>query len=407
MNNNMSAKMRRSIFWLIILAFIVAGLVYSFRPQAISVDLVKVAQGRMVVTVEEEGETRVKDVYMLSAPVTGHMLRIDAEVGDDVLAADSLVAQIKPIDPEFLDIRSEEEARAAVKTAEASLSLAEAQLVEAQSEFEFSVSELDRAKKLIQKQVIPQRELDNAKRDYKSKRAEVNTAKAALRARQYELAQARAHLVSPADVQTNDENCQCVTILSPITGKILQVLHESEGVVSMGTPLVEIGDPTDLEIVVDFLSSDAVRIQPGQRVMIEEWGGESTLQGTVQKIEPFGFTKTSALGIDEQRVNVIIDLSDPVEKWQRLAHGYQVDARVVLWENENVLKVPLTSLFRDGDNWAVYIEKDNRAMLQHVKLGQRNGLEAEILEGLSKDTNVISHPSNQISDGVRIEARDK
>ena len=406
MSINLNAKTRRSIFWLIILVLIVAGLFFTFRPQPIPVDLIKVAQGPMVVTVEEEGETRVKDVYMLSATVTGHMLRIDAEAGDDVVAAETLVAQIKPIDPEFLDLRSEEEARAAVKTAEASLTLAEAQLVEAQSEFDFAVSELGRANKLIQQQVIPQRELDNAKRDYKSKRAMVNTAKAALRARQFELAQARAHLVSPADIKTNDQDCQCVTILSPITGKILQVLHESEGVISMGTPLVEIGDPANLEIVVDFLSSDAVRIQPGQRVIIEEWGGESALQGTVRKIEPFGFTKTSALGIDEQRVNVIIDLSDPAEKWQRLAHGYQIEARVVLWESEKVSKVPLTSLFRDNDNWAVFVERDGRAKLQHVKLGQRNGLEAEILEGLSAEAYVILHPSNQIVDSIQIKARD-
>ncbi len=406
MSINLNAKTRRSIFWLIILVLIVAGLIFTFRPQPIPVDLIKVTQGPMIVTVEEEGETRVKDVYMLSAPVTGHMLRIDAEVGDDVIAAETLVAQIRPINPEFLDKRSEEEARAAIKTAEASLALAEAQLVEAQSEFDFAVTELERANKLIQQQVIPQRALDNAKRDYKSKRAGVNTAKAALRARQFELAQARAHLVSPADVQINDQDCQCVTILSPITGKILQVLHESEGVISMGTPLVEIGDPANLEIVVDFLSSDAVRIQPGQRVIIEEWGGESALQGTVRKIEPFGFTKTSALGIDEQRVNVIIDLSDPTEKWQRLAHGYQIEARVVLWESENVSKVPLTSLFRDNDNWAVYVEQENRAKLQHVKLGQRNGLEAEILEGLPEGSQVISHPSNQIVDGIRVKPRD-
>ncbi|NNC67995.1 MAG: HlyD family efflux transporter periplasmic adaptor subunit [Gammaproteobacteria bacterium] len=406
MSINLNAKTRRSIFWLIILVLIVAGLIFTFRPQPIPVDLIKVAQGPMIVTVEEEGETRVKDVYMLSAPVTGHMLRIDAEVGDDVIAAETLVAQIRPINPEFLDKRSEEEARAAIKTAEASLALTEAQLVEAQSEFDFAVTELERANKLIQQQVIPQRALDNAKRDYKSKRAGVNTAKAALRARQFELAQARAHLVSPADVQINDQDCQCVTILSPITGKILQVLHESEGVISMGTPLVEIGDPANLEIVVDFLSSDAVRIQPGQRVIIEEWGGESALQGTVRKIEPFGFTKTSALGIDEQRVNVIIDLSDPTEKWQRLAHGYQIEARVVLWESENVSKVPLTSLFRDNDNWALYVEQENRAKLQHVKLGQRNGLEAEILEGLPEGSQVISHPSNQIVDGIRVKPRD-
>ncbi len=401
----MNAKWRRSIFWLIILILLLVGLFIAFRPQPIAVDLTKVQRGPLIVTVEEEGETRVRDVYVLSAPVTGHMLRINAEVGDDVIAAQTIVAQIKPIDPEFLDIRSEEEARAAVQAAEASLTVAQAQLVEAESEFEFAVTELERANKLIKKQVISERELDTAKRDYKTKNAAVNTAKASVRARQYDLVQAQAHLVSPADIQPDDKDCECITILAPVSGKILQVLHESEGVITMGTPLVEIGDPTNLEIVVDFLSYDAVRIQPSQRVIIEEWGGEFALQGIVQRIEPFGFTKTSALGIDEQRVNVIIDITDPQEIWQRLGHGYQVDARVVLWESDSVKKVPLTALFRDGDTWSVFVEQQGRARLQHIDIGQRNGLEAEILEGLSEDSQIILHPSDQIVDGVRIKPR--
>ncbi len=401
----MNAKWRRSIFWLIILILLLVGLFIAFRPQPIAVDLTKVQRGPLIVTVEEEGETRVRDVYVLSAPVTGHMLRINAEVGDDVIAAQTIVAQIKPIDPEFLDIRSEEEARAAVQAAEASLTVAQAQLVEAESEFEFAVTELERANKLIKKQVISERELDTAKRDYKTKNAAVNTAKASVRARQYDLVQAQAHLVSPADIQPDDKDCECITILAPVSGKILQVLHESEGVITMGTPLVEIGDPTNLEIVVDFLSYDAVRIQPSQRVIIEEWGGEFALQGIVQRIEPFGFTKTSALGIDEQRVNVIIDITDPQEIWQRLGHGYQVDARVVLWESDSVKKVPLTALFRDGDTWSVFVEQQGRARLQHIDIGQRNGLEAEILEGLSEDSQIILHPSDQIIDGVRIKPR--
>ncbi len=401
----MNAKWRRSIFWLIILILLLVGLFIAFRPQPIAVDLTKVQRGPLIVTVEEEGETRVRDVYVLSAPVTGHMLRINAEVGDDVIAAQTLVAQIKPIDPEFLDIRSEEEARAAVQAAEASLTVAQAQLVEAESEFEFAVTELERANKLIKKQVISERELDTAKRDYKTKNAAVNTAKASVRARQYDLVQAQAHLVSPADIQPDEKDCECITILAPVSGKILQVLHESEGVITMGTPLVEIGDPTNLEIVVDFLSYDAVRIQPSQRVIIEEWGGEFALQGIVQRIEPFGFTKTSALGIDEQRVNVIIDITDPQEIWQRLGHGYQVDARVVLWESDSVKKVPLTALFRDGDTWSVFVEQQGRARLQHIDIGQRNGLEAEILEGLSEDSQIILHPSDQIIDGVRIKPR--
>ena len=401
----MNAKLRRSIFWLSIFILLVAGLFVAFRPQPIPVDLVKVQRGSLIVTVAEEGETRIRDVYMLSAPVTGHLLRIDADVGDEVVAAETLVAQIRPSDPEFLDIRSKEESLAAIQTAEASLSLSEAKLIEAESEFEFAVAELQRVTELIHKQVIAERELDAAKRDYKTKQAQVNTAKAAIRASQFELAQARAHLMSPADVQTDESDCACINILAPISGKILQIFHESEGVVPLGTDLVEIGDPANLEIVVDFLSTDAVRIQAGQRVIIEDWGDEHKLQGIVRRIEPFGFTKVSALGIEEQRVNVIIDITDSPEKWERLGHGYQLDARVVLWENDDVLKIPLTALFREGNTWSVFVEQSGRAKVQNVEIGQQNGLEAQIKEGLSEGSQIILHPSNRIVDGVRIRHR--
>ena len=401
----MNAKLRRSIFWLSIFILLVAGLFVAFRPQPIPVDLVKVQRGSLIVTVAEEGQTRIRDVYMLSAPVTGHLLRIDADVGDEVVAAETLVAQIRPSDPEFLDIRSKEESLAAIQTAEASLSLSEAKLIEAESEFEFAVAELQRVTELIHKQVIAERELDAAKRDYKTKQAQVNTAKAAIRASQFELAQARAHLMSPADVQTDESDCACINILAPISGKILQIFHESEGVVPLGTDLVEIGDPANLEIVVDFLSTDAVRIQAGQRVIIEDWGDEHKLQGIVRRIEPFGFTKVSALGIEEQRVNVIIDITDSPEKWERLGHGYQLDARVVLWENDDVLKIPLTALFREGNTWSVFVEQSGRAKVQNVEIGQQNGLDAQIKEGLSEGSQIILHPSNRIVDGVRIRHR--
>ncbi|MGR8948322.1 MAG: efflux RND transporter periplasmic adaptor subunit [Gammaproteobacteria bacterium] len=402
---DLSAKTRRSIFWLVIAAFIAAGMFIAFKPTSIPVDLATVETGPLVVSVGEEGETRIRDVYTVSAPITGRMLRIEAEVGEKVVAAQTLIAQIEPSDPAFLDLRSEEEARAAVKAAEASMNLAKAQLTEAESEFEFAAIEVERANKLSQAKVMSRREVDSARRDYKSKQAVVNTAKARLVARQHELAQARAHLVSPADLQNSDRECDCVSVLAPVSGTILQILEENEGVVERGTPLVEIGDASDLEIVVDFLSSDAVKIQPGQRVIIDRWGGNGFLQGVVRKIEPFGFTKTSSLGIDEQRVNVIIDISSPHEQWQRLGHGYQVDVEVVLWEGVSVLKVPLTALFRHSADWAIFVNEHGVARLRTVEVGQRNGLAAEIKNGLSLGDEIILHPSNRINDGVRIEAR--
>jgi HlyD family secretion protein len=190
-----------------------------------------------------------------------------------------------------------------------------------------------------------------------------------------------------------------------VDGRILKILHKSEGVVAAGEPLVEIGDPADLEIVADLLSSDAVKVQTGQRVIIDNWGGEQLLEGVVERVEPFGFTKVSALGIEEQRVNVIIDFTSPKEEWSRVAHGYQVDVRIILWQGEEILKIPLTALFRDGDGWNVFVAHEGEARKQAVELGQRTGLEAEIISGLSAGDTIVAHPSDKISEGVAIEDR--
>jgi len=190
-----------------------------------------------------------------------------------------------------------------------------------------------------------------------------------------------------------------------VDGRILKILHKSEGVVAAGEPLVEIGDPANLEIVADLLSSDAVKVEPGQRVIIDNWGGEETLEGVVERVEPFGFTKVSALGIEEQRVNIIIDFTSPKEKWSRIAHGFQVDVRIVLWEGKDVLKLPLTALFRNGEQWAVFLDNSGIASKREVKIGRRTGLEAEILGGLKPGERIVVHPSDKIAEDVRIEAR--
>jgi HlyD family secretion protein len=196
-----------------------------------------------------------------------------------------------------------------------------------------------------------------------------------------------------------------VTIRSPIDGQILRILEQSEGIVAAGDSLVEIGDSRDLEIIVDLLSADAVKVEPGQRVFIDRWGGDTVLEGRVSVVEPFGFTKISALGIEEQRVNVIIDLTSPMDDWAKLAHGYQVDAQIVLWEQENTLTVPLLALFRDGEQWAVFVESQGRARLRPVSIGRRSSLDAEILDGLDEGDRVILHPSDRVQHGVRVSDR--
>lgn len=402
----MSAAWRRWSIWGVLGVVLVGSLVYAFRPQPITVDLAEIARGPMVVTADEEGETRVRDVFVLSAPVAGRALRIDAEVGDVVVAEQTMVAEIEPQDPAFLDVRSEAQARAALRAAEANRDLAAAVLVEAEAELEFAESEVERNRRLRRSNTISERELDEAERRYKTARATVATARAGLQVRVFELERAQAQLMSPVHTKPSADACDyCVPLLAPVNGRILRVLRKSEGVVEAGTPLVEIGDPEDLEIVVDFLSSDAVKITPGQRVIIEEWGGGAPLAAQVRLVEPFGFTKVSALGIEEQRVNVIMDFTSPPAEWRRLGHGYQLEVRVVLWEGADVTKVPLTALFRSGDDWAVFVEEDARASLRVVRIGRRSGREAEIVQGVDAGDRVVVSPSDRVTDGVRIRPR--
>jgi HlyD family secretion protein len=399
----MQLRIRRFVFWGALTAVIAAGLGAAFWPRAVVVDIVAAERSALVVTVDDEGETRVRDVYVVSAPITGRMRRIELRAGDAVDAADTVVASIEPIDPAFLDPRSEAQARADVRAAESADALARAEVEQAQAELDFASQEVERARELVRQGMISQRELDAAERAYRTRRASLNTARAAHEMRLFQLERARAALVSPADGRSGA--CACVALRSPVTGRILRVLQESEGVVAAGTPLVEIGDPRDLEIVVDLLSVDAVKVETGQRVIIDGWGGHKPLEGRVELIEPFGFTKVSALGIEEQRVNVVIELTSPLDDWARLAHGYQVDARIVLSEGQDVLTLPLTALFRDGDAWAVFVEARGRAELRHVEIGRRNGVSAEITTGLANGERVVLHPSDRVADGVRIAAR--
>jgi HlyD family secretion protein len=398
----MEAKWRRLIFWGVIAGLVLIGLVLAFRPQAVRVDVSSVARGSLQVTVDEEGKTRVHDIYVISAPVTGRMRRIDLHVGDPVVALETIVAEIEPVDPSFLDPRSEAEAEANVRAAESAEAEARAEVERAQAELDFAHSEFDRARELIQRELISQAEVDEAERSYRTERAALLTAQAALDRRAYELERARAQLLSPVETQLSRNECSCIALRSPVDGEILQLLEQSEIVVTAGTPLVEIGNARDLEIVVDVLSADAVRIEAGQRVIIEGWGGEQALEGRVRLVEPFGYTKISALGIEEQRVNVIVDIASPLAEWERLAHGYQIDARIVLTEREDVLKVPLTALFRDGSDWAVFVADDGRARLQHVTLSVRTDMEAQVSAGLDEGEIVILHPSDRIADGVRV-----
>ena len=398
----MQAKWRRLIFWGVIAGLVLVGLVFAFRPQAVRVDVSPVVRGSLQVTIAEEGKTRVHDVYVISAPVMGRMRRIDLHVGDPVVALDTIVAEIEPVDPSFLDPRSEAEAQANVRAAESAETEARAEVDRAQAELDFAHTEFDRARELIQRALIAQAEVDSAERSYRTRRAALLTAQAVLDRRTYELERARAQLLSPVETQPGRNECACIDLRSPVDGEILQLLEQSEVVVTAGTPLVELGNARDLEIVIDLLSADAVRVEAGQRVIIDGWGGNQALEGRVRLVEPFGYTKVSALGIEEQRVNVVVDIVSPPAEWERLAHGYQIDARIVLAERDGVLKIPLTALFRDGSDWAVFVAEDGRARLRRVSVTERTDVEAAVSNGLDEGEVVILHPSDRVEDGVRV-----
>jgi HlyD family secretion protein len=400
-----TATAKRIVTWGAIAAVLVIALVYAFMPRPVMVDLETTRPGQLLVTLDEEGKTRVHDIYTLSSPVAGRAQRIDWHVGDTVVANETVLAVIEPGDPSFLDPRSEAQAEASVQAAEAARDQAAAAVDDAEAQHDFARSELARMRELATEGSVSRRDLDSAERDYKARHAGLATARAALQMRSYELELARAQLLSPLDTQGATDSCRCIPITAPVSGRILTLPDRSERVVRDGEILMQIGDPEDLEIVTDYLSMDAVRIAAGQRVIIDNWGGGVPLNGRVRRVEPFGFLKVSALGIEEQRVNVIIDFVDE-NGWERLGHGYQVETRVVVYSADDVLTVPLTALFRQGEAWALYVEESGRASRREVVTGQSNGIVTEIHEGLTAGERVIVHPSDRISDGVRIASRD-
>lgn len=399
----MGVVKRRLAIWGSLLALLAAGIAYALRPQPIQVDLAVAEIGLLRVTLEEEGETRVRDVYTLHAPLRGQLQRITAEAGDLVVAGETQLAQIEPAPPAFLDVRTEAELQAAVEASGAAHNLAAAELNKAKADLTFAEGERARARQLIERRTISQRTLEDAERSYNVAQANLATAEAALKVREHELHQARSRLLSRQEIRILREDCECMPVTAPVSGVVLQVIRRSEGVVEAGTPLLDIGDPADLEIVVNFLSEDAVRIRPGQRAIITDWGGED-LNAVVRRIEPFGQTQVSALGIEEQRVDVILDFADPTESWRSLGHGYRVDVQVILFEGE-VLKLPLGALFRQGEEWAVFVAAEGRARLRPVAVSQRNSLAVEIREGLVPGERVILYPSDRIKDGAAIVER--
>ena len=384
----------------VIAALVIGLLVWGIWPQPVIIEAVEVQRAPLTITVEEEGRSRVIDRYVISAPVDGVACRVQLNVGDPVQQGEVLLG-ITPLRSHVLDSRSRAQAIAAVAAAQSALAAASEQRSAADAAAQLATAELQRLQPLAQKGMASKSELDRAETAVLTSAAAKRSADFKVQVANYEVQAAESVLEYSA--KTSDEPAVRVPITSPVTGKILKVLRECEGPVQTGAPLLEVGDPAALEVEVDVLSADAVQIKRGMQVLFERWGGGQSLQGVVRMVEPVGFTKFSALGVEEQRVLIISDLTSPSEEWQRLGDGYRVEAKFVLWHEEQVLQVPASSLFRYREGWAVFVVDDQRARRRVVEVGQRNGLAAQINAGLEEGDTVINHPSDEVEDGVRVE----
>jgi len=383
-------------------ALVVMLLAIALWPQAVTVDVGAVTRGRLVVTVDEEGETRLHHRFSVSAPVAGRVLRIELDPGDVVEKNKTVVARMRSDAPALLDARTRAEAEAVFAAAQSVVGRARAEEQRARAALELAASELKRERALVESGLTTRQSLE-------AKETAVVTAEEGLRAAEFaaaaagaQLDQARARL-RPSTLEAGG---RILPVLAPVDGVVLRRFRESESVVPAGEPLVEIGDPSHLEIVSDLLSTDAVKVKPGMRVSVEDWGGDEPLGARVERVEPYGFTKVSALGVEEQRVNVIIDLDDDRAAWKAMGDGYRVEVRIATWAAENVVKVPTSALFREGPLWAVYVMEGGRARRATVDLGQRTNTEAEVLSGLQEGQQVVLHPPDTLTDGARVTLRD-
>ena len=396
----------KRIVAVLVLLLVVFGIVYALMPAPVGVDIATIGRGPLEVTVDEEGVAEIRDVFRVSAPIAGKLNRIPLHVGEEVVKDKTAVASIQPVEPSLLDARTQRELQAAVDAAKAAVGLAEAQLKSAEASERLAASDLDRAKQLAETGAISARALEKAVTDLDTAHAAVEQARANLALRQSELASAEARLFQPGDIDKGaDGNC-CVPVLSPIDGVVLTLLAESEQVVAAGAPLVEVGDPRNMEVVVHLLSSDAVEIRPGATATLTEWGGEGELNAHVRRIDPAAYTKVSALGIEEQRVDATLDIADPYEKWEGLGHQYRVMAHIRTWRGGDVVQVPVGALFRRGADWQVFRVVGGKAVLTKVLLGHRNNRSAEVLSGLGEGDTVVLHPSDRVVDGVSVTARE-
>ena len=381
------------------LAAAAAGVAWFLMPQPVPVETATVTKGRFVASVDEDGKTRVRERYVVAAPLAGRLTRVRLKAGDSV-AADDMVATIMPPPAPLLDPRSRREAEERLGTAEAARERSKATVERVQVQADQAKTDLDRARTLVAGGAATVQALERAELAQRIADRDLRAAAFQDHATSHEVDQAKALLARYQDGA--DAPIERWKITAPVSGVVLRVVQESETVVQSSAPLLEIGDPRDLEIVTDVLSVDAVEIRPGADVTIQHWGGPGLLAGRVRRIEPAAFTKISTLGVEEQRINVLIDVLSPREQWAGLGDGYQLDTRIAVFNRDDAEIIPAGALFRRGDNWSVYVVEDGRARLRTIDLDRRSGRFAAVKKGLTQGERVIVYPNDQIGPGVRV-----
>ncbi len=380
------------------------ALAWAFVPAAITVETAPVARKPFEQTVLEDGKTRVKTKYVISTPVAGTLLRIDLKPGDGVTRG-MTVATIVPGAAPLIDPRSEQELRARLGSAQAAQARAETSVGRARAAQDLAQGEYSRALQLASSGTASQADLERAQSELRVRQKEYEAARFDAEVAGHEVEVARTALLQLSDPRGSRSSTRRVSVKSDVDGRVLRVTQESEATLPVGAPILELADAHDLEIVVDVLSTDGVQIAPGTRVRIERWGGPVTLEGRVRLVEPGAFTKVSALGVEEQRVNVIGDIVSPPEQWRTLGDGFRIEADIVIFSTPDALAVPISALFRVGEQWAVYVVEDGRARRRLLTLGRRNSNEASVESGLQPGQSVILYPSDQLSDGGRVKVK--
>lgn len=374
---------------------ITTGAAWMVWPTPMSVETAAVTTGPLTAKVVAEGKTRVKNLYVVAAPVDGDLERIAPEPGDSVTPG-AVVARIWPISPRPLDVRSRSEAEAVVAAARATVTQAEATEREAAAALTHAESQSITAQRLSREGVVASKESEHAGHEAQTRREALDVARAAVQTARAELQRAQAVVATTAGATVRP----ATLVASPVNGRVLRVLHESAGPVQAGTPLVEIGNTSDLEVAADLLTADAMRVRPGSAASLRDWGGGVDIPARVRRIDPAAFTKASALGIEEQRVPVVLDLVGPPPPG--LGHDFRVNAAIVTWQGNNVVTVPSTALFRTGDRWAVFTVRNGRVRLTEVTPGASDGSRTVTDQGLSAGDVVVIQPSDALSDGARI-----